>query len=411
MNDLNIILFDDKTRSQLLPFTFTRPTADIRVGILTLREKWEHYFEQSTSTLSADYLRNKFPLNIGQENLFLNGSVIPNEKLVQQIKLLRSGEAIRDGQTVIAWRTSGKKPYLLHKANGEWYPIIDDDQCVHPQSNYVKLNYIWEIFLENEPAIRSDFYLLIANKTSQPLHESNTIIGDSNLLFIEEGATVLASTLNTTKGPIYIGKDAEVMEGSLLRGPIAVCEHATIKMGTKVYSATTVGPYSKVGGELNNVVIFGYSNKAHDGFLGNAVIGEWCNLGADSNNSNLKNNYSEVNVWNYLTEAMVNSGLQFCGLFMGDHSKCSINTMFNTGTIVGVSANIFGTGFPPKHIPSFSWGGSDKGFTTYTFRKALETAEQVFARRGKKFDENEKAILKHVFKLTARYRKWDGLID
>ncbi|MBK9463057.1 MAG: GlmU family protein [Sphingobacteriales bacterium] len=401
---MNIIIFDDYTRRQLLPFTFTRPIAGIRVGILTIRQKWEKYFEQPSCTLSADYLRKKFPLHIGNENLFINGSVLPNAKLVEQINNLKPGQAIVDGKIAIAVRISGKKPPLLHKANGEWEPLVDEHECQQPNTNYVKISYLWEIFSENGQALKADFDLLTQNRQSQPLSNTNTVIGDPQLIFLEEGAKVEGAFLNTTNGPIYVGKHAEIMEGSMIRGPFALCKHSTVKMGAKIYGATTIGPYSKVGGEISNSVIFGYSNKAHDGFLGNSVLGEWCNLGADTNNSNLKNNYSEVSIWDYTQKKYINSGLRFCGLFMGDHSKSGINTMFNTGTIVGICANIFGTGYPLKYIPSFSWGGADKGFITHNLKKALETAIEVYARRGKLFDHTEAELLRDVHKMTKAYR-------
>ena len=261
------------------------------------------------------------------------------------------------------------------------------------------IDHVWDIFSKNGDAIKQDFDLITKNKTSLHLSKSNTVIGDPKLIFLEEGAIVEASILNTTAGPIYIGKDAEVMEGSMVRGPFALGEHSALKLGTKIYGPTTVGPHSKIGGEVNNSVIFGYSNKGHDGFLGNSVIGEWCNLGADTNNSNLKNNYSSVKLYNYSKKAMLDSGLQFCGLIMGDHSKCGINTMFNTGTVVGVGANIFGGGFPPTHIPSYSWGGAD-GMMEYQFEKMIETADRVFQRRNLFISELDISILRTIFTET-----------
>ena len=266
----------------------------------------------------------------------------------------------------------------------------------------LKVETTWDIFSKNGAAIKADFDLITKNRTSAPIPEK-TVAFNSEAIFIEEGAKLPLCVLNATDGPIYIGKNAEIMEGSMVRGPFALCEESTLKMGTKIYGSTTVGPHSKVGGEVNNSVFFGYSNKGHDGFLGNSVIGEWCNLGADTNNSNLKNNYAEVRLWSYETENFAKTGLQFCGLMMGDHSKCGINTMFNTGTVVGVSANIFGSGFPRNFIPSFSWGGA-KGFTTYLTSKAFEVAKVVMLRRGIELSEQESAILEHVFELSAAYR-------
>lgn len=404
-NNINIIVFDDETRRSLFPFTLTRPVAGIRIGILSIRQKWEKYFEQPISTLCADYLRKKFPMKLGDENLFVNGSVLPNADLVAQIKQLQPQQAIIDGKVLIAARMSGKKPSLLHKSSGEWVVLTDDFVAQSPKCSYVKISYLWEIFTENALSLKADFELLTHQQTSQTLSDTNTVIGRRDLIFLDEGASVEGACLNTTAGPIYIGKHAEVMEGSLIRGPFALCKHSTLKMGAKIYGATTIGPYSKVGGEVSNSVIFGYSNKAHDGFLGNSVLGEWCNLGADTNNSNLKNNYGDVTLWDYIEAKYVNTGLQFCGLFMGDHSKSGINTMFNTGTVVGVCCNVFGAGYPPKYVPSFSWGGSEAGgFVTHNIRKALATAEQVYHRRDKKLDAIESDLLQHVHKITAEYR-------
>jgi UDP-N-acetylglucosamine diphosphorylase/glucosamine-1-phosphate N-acetyltransferase len=268
---------------------------------------------------------------------------------------------------------------------------------------YTSVENVWDIFSKNGDAIKADFDLITRGRTSQPLSTSNTVIGDAKQIFLEEGAIVEASILNTNAGPIYIAKDSEIMEGSVVRGPFSLGEHAALKLSTKIYGPTTVGPHSKVGGEVNNSVIFAYSNKGHDGFLGNSVIGEWCNLGADTNNSNLKNNYGNVKLYNYAQDKMIDTGLQFCGLIMGDHSKCGINTMFNTGTVVGVGANIFGGGFPPTHIPSFSWGGAD-GMEEYKFDKMIETANRVYARRNLTVDAVEKDILEKVFKNTEATR-------
>ena len=269
--------------------------------------------------------------------------------------------------------------------------------------NILTIEHTWDIFSKNGDAIVEDFNLITKDRQSQPIPATVNTINPEHI-FIEKGATVNFATLNASSGPIYIGRDAEVMEGSMVRGPLALCNNATLKLGTRVYGPTTVGPYSKIGGEVNNSVIFAHSNKGHDGFLGNSVIGEWCNLGADTNNSNLKNNYAEVRLWDYQTEGFAKTGLQFCGLMMGDHSKCGINTMFNTGTVVGVSANIFGSGFPRNFVPSFSWGGH-KGFVTYKTNKAFEVAEVVMARRKEEFTEKDKAMLEHVFEETKQYRR------
>ncbi len=389
---MNYILFDGPNRNNLLPFTFTRPVADIRIGILTIREKWEHWLKATTTTLTEEHLSTKWPLVEMEENVMINASYLPNESLVDQITSLQNGQSLVDGDTIVAFYTTDDEE-----------KEIEDYEQIAITSQPLTVKYTWDIFSKNGEAIEADFELLTEDRESEPLPDSVFAVHPERI-FIEEGATVLNASLNATNGSIYIGKDAEVMEGSVIRGPFALCEHATTKLATKAYGPTTVGPYSKIGGEVNNSVIFGYSNKGHDGFLGNSVIGEWCNLGADTNNSNLKNNYAEVRLWDYNTEGFAKTGLQFCGLMMGDHSKCGINTMFNTGTVVGVSANIFGAGFPRNFIPSFSWGGSS-GTQTYLTKKAFEVAEIVMKRRGIEFTEDDKAILEHVFEETKQYRR------
>ena len=388
---MNYILFDGEHRDALLPFTYTRPVAEIRIGILTIREKWELFLGSTTTTVTEDYLSEKYPMVEMEQNIMINASYTPNEALVHQIKNLKENQAVYDGDIMVAF-------FSLEDQ------VIDIDtlevfQC---EGELLKVETTWDIFSKNAAAIKADFKLLTDNRISAPIPEQ-TVAFNPEAIFIEEGAQLPLCVLNATNGPIYIGKDAEIMEGSMIRGPFALCEGSILKMGTKIYGPTTVGPHSKVGGEVNNSVFFGYSNKGHDGYLGNSVIGEWCNLGADTNNSNLKNNYSEVRLWSYETENFAKTGLQYCGLMMGDHSKCGINTMFNTGTVVGVSANIFGSGFPRNFIPSFSWGGA-KGFTTFLTSKAFEVATEVMKRRGHEFSSQESAILEQVFELSAVYR-------
>lgn len=390
---MNYILFDGPARNALLPFTFTRPVADILIGILTIRQKWELYLGSTTTTLTEEYLSEKFPMVELEENVMINASFLPNPVLAEIVSNLEPNQAVFKGDEVIAFYTNDEQ----EEVDFDSYEIIDyNDDCLTVQ-------HTWDIFAKNDAAIRADFEFLTEDRTSQPITKSVNVIAPENI-FIEEGAKLEYVTLNAATGPIYIGKDAEIMEGSVIRGPFALCDHAQVKLATKIYGATTVGPHSRVGGEVNNSVLFGYSNKGHDGFLGNSVLGEWCNIGADSNNSNLKNNYEEVKLWSYETEGFAKTGLQFCGLMMGDHSKCGINTMFNTGTVVGVSANIFGSGFPRNFVPSFSWGGAS-GFTTYITKKAFETARLVMSRRNMEFDEREAAILEHVFEETKKWRK------
>ncbi len=390
---MNYILFDGPVRNQLLPFTYTRPVADIRVGILTIREKWEQYLKTTTTTVTEDYLSDKYPMVEMEENIMLNASYLPNPELIELIIGLEKNQAIFKDEDVIAFFTTEAEEDI----------DFDKFEAIEFDNDILKIEHTWDIFSKNGEAIQQDFDLLKYERTSQPIPSSNNVIAPENI-FIEEGAKLEFTTLNASSGPIYIGKNAEIMEGSTIRGPLALCDDATIKLGAKIYGPTTVGPFSKVGGEVNNSVLFGYSNKGHDGFLGNSVLGEWCNLGADTNNSNLKNNYAEVRLWDYDTERFARTGLQFCGLMMGDHSKCGINTMFNTGTVVGVNANIFGSGFPRNFVPSYSWGGAS-GFSTYLTKKAFEVAEVVMSRRNIEFTLQDKAILEHVFEITKKYRK------
>lgn len=376
----------------MLPFTFTRPVADIRMGILTIREKWEKYLQTTTSTITEDYLSNKWPMVEMEENVMINASFLPTNELVEQIRDLKEGEAIFHEEDVVAF-------FAFEDQD------INFDTCVSIElkGKPFRVEHTWDIFKLNGEAILADFELLTAGRESQPISSTNQVSAPENI-FLEKGAKVECSILNASEGPIYIGANAEIMEGSIVRGSLALCDHATLKLGAKIYGPTTVGPHSKVGGEVNNSVILGYSNKGHDGFLGNSVLGEWCNIGADTNTSNLKNNYAEVRLWDYATEGFAPTGLQFCGLMMGDHSKCGINTMFNTGTVVGVSANIFGAGFPRNFIPSFSWGGSG-GTTTYKTNKAFEVAEKVMARRSIELTEDDKEIMEHIFEETKQWRR------
>ncbi|GGA76342.1 glucose-1-phosphate thymidylyltransferase [Flavobacterium palustre] len=390
---MNYILFDGPARNALLPFTFTRPVADILIGIMTIRQKWERYLGSTITTLTEEYLSAKYPMVELEENVMINASFLPNDVLAEMVSNLEPNQAIFKGEEVIAFFTNDSQ----EEVDFDNYEIIEyNEDCLTVMNT-------WDIFSKNDAAIREDFEFLTEDRKSQPIPQSVNVISSENV-FIEEGAQLEFVTLNASTGPIYIGKDTLIMEGSLIRGPFALCEGAVVKMGAKVYGATTVGTYSKIGGEINNSVLFGYSNKGHEGFLGNSVLGEWCNIGADSNNSNLKNNYDEVRLWSYETEGFAKTGLQFCGLMMGDHSKCGINTMFNTGTVVGVSSNIFGSGFPRNFVPSFSWGGA-AGFTIYVTKKAFETAKLVMGRRNIEFDEKEAAILEHVFEETKKWRK------
>jgi len=390
---MNYILFDGPSRNNLLPFTFTRPVADIRIGILTIREKWEKVLDTTTTTITEDYLADKYPMVELDENIMINASFLPNMELVEMLKNLKENQAIFKDEDVIAFFTKETQ----EEVDLEAYEAIEFNNDI------LKIEHTWDIFSKNGEAIQEDFNLITRGRQSQLIPKS-VYCNNAKNIFVEEGAIIETSVLNASKGPIYIGKNTEIMEGNMIRGPFALCENATVKMASKIYGPTTIGPYSTVGGEVNNSVLFGYSNKGHDGYLGNSVIGEWCNLGADTNNSNLKNNYAEVKLWDYNTEGFTKTGLQFCGLIMGDHSKCGINTMFNTGTVVGVNANIFGSGFPRNFVPSFSWGGH-KGFTTYLTKKAFEVARIVMSRRNVEFTEQDAAILEHVFEETKTFRR------
>ena len=396
----NLILFDSDVRDRLLPLTYTRPVGEIRIGILTIREKWEKWLKGKVSYITQEYLGDKYPIEIKRENYVINAAILPNGPLCHLIEQLETNEALLYKGDLVAARFNQEQfTRLMRNEDLEELSGINLEGA-----EFARIDSLSDVFRLNDQDLRNDFRLLTSGRQSQPLSSSNQIIGED--IFLEEGAKVECATLNASTGPIYIGKDAEVMEGALVRGPLALCDHAQLKMGAKIYGATTIGPWCKVGGEVHNSVFFAYSNKGHDGFLGNSVIGEWCNLGADSNNSNLKNNYEEVRLWNYASGKFDPTGTQFCGLFMGDHSKCGINTMFNTGTVVGVSANIFGHGFPRQFIPSFAWGGA-QGFTTFKTDKAFETAERVMARRNKTFSAEDRLILLRVFEDSAKYRAWE----
>ena len=391
---MNYILYDGSVRNALLPFTYTKPVADLRIGILTIRQKWEKHLGFTTTTLTEEYLEEKYPMVEMAKNVMINASFLPTTSLVEIINGLKENQAVYNNNEVIAFYTAENQ----EEVNFEAYDKIEFKDDV------LQICNTWDLFSLNDAAIRLDFDLITEGRDSKPIPKGVNYLNKEDI-FIEEGAEVLFSTLNASTGPIYIGKDALIMEGSLVRGPFSLGNDAVLKMGVKIYGATTVGPNCKVGGEVNNSVIMGNSNKGHEGYLGNSVLGEWCNIGADSNNSNLKNNYAEVKLWSYETERFAKTGLQFCGLMMGDHSKCAINTMFNTGTVVGVSANIYGSNFPRNFIPSFSWGGA-AGFSEYQVSKAIETASLVFARKGLEFDVQEQRILQHVFELTSKYRNF-----
>lgn len=397
----NIILFDDKdTWTDLLPIVYTRPISDIRIGILTIKEKWQKYFpDHDFSCLTAEYLSVKYPTNITDDNLFIAGNCCPDKNFADAVSVLGNGEALAYNGELVAYRGTmeGFKSVNMEKA------------APYTASSLTMLHQLYDIFLLNGSEMRRDYHIIIAGRESQPLSETCTIVGPYRLddgcpaIFIEEGATVEAVTLNTTGGPIYIGKDAVIMEGVCIRAPFAACRHSQVNMGAKIYGATTLGPYCKVGGELNNVVMIGYSNKAHDGFLGNAVIGEWCNIGAGTNASNLKNDYTEIKLWNYRAHRFLRTGLQFCGLIMGDHSKAGINCMFNTATVIGVGVNVHGAGFPRNFVASFS-EGSVAGYTDVSVVKFFDIAKRMMARRGIELSETDKEIFESIYRIAENYK-------
>ncbi len=392
---INFILFDDQSRISLRPLTFFRPVSAIRSGILTITEKWEKHLNYPVSHLTETYLQEKFPLKVGADNYLINGSILPNQELIAEILSLNADTSLMSGETIIAIHLTAEN--LKHFRLG----VAPDLKSVETKTPFVKINNTWDIFGKNKKAIVEDFKLITHNRKSAEISASNHLLG--NNLFVEEGVTIECSTINTLKGPVYIGKNTEIMPGCHIEGPVALCEHSVLKMGTLIYKGTTIGPWCKAGGEINNCVMFGYSSKAHDGFLGDSVIAEWCNLGAGTTTSNLKNNYEAVKQWSYSENKFVTTGLQFCGLVMGDHTKTGISSMFNSGTTAGVCSNIFGVSYQRNFIPSFVWGGTS-GFRKHKLDEALDTAKAVYARRNLPFNELEENIFKTVFELTGDNR-------
>jgi UDP-N-acetylglucosamine diphosphorylase/glucosamine-1-phosphate N-acetyltransferase len=395
----NIILFGDDHWFDLLPLTFTRPICELRVGILTIREKWEIYLEGKGSFITQDYLAAKYPIHIEKDNILINSSFLPDKQLVNYIKQLKLNEAILLGDELVAARLSDEQFESLSDGNDALRNLTGIDLAKESGIQFSRITRPYHIFALNGQEIQNDFTLITKNRLSADISDTNKIFG-KHPVFLEEGASMEYCIINTENGPVYIGKNALVMEGSMIRGGFAACEGSVVKMGAKIYGPTTAGPHCRIGGEINNTVFLANSNKSHDGYMGNSVIGEWCNIGADTNTSNLKNNYLPVRIWSYVSEGFEDTGLQFCGLIMGDHSKTGINTMLNTGTVVGVASNIFGDGFPRTFIPSFSWGGA-AGFTSHKVNKAIETAEIVLSRRNQELTPEDKKILEHIYLNTA----------
>ncbi len=394
---MNYILFGDQARNHFLPFTFIRPLADVRVGILTMREKWEMLLQAKTSSLTVDYLSQKYPLVKEEDNVLINSSVFPTSELVNELSLLLPNQTLVSGDVLIAHRLRDSD---IDNLDGE---ILDAVTPIETTTSIRKLSYLWDFITMNGSAIIEDYTLLTSGRESQPLPSHVRVVAPENI-FVEAGAILEHVMINASEGPVYIGRDAVIMDGAMIRGPVAIGKGSMVKMGARIYGNTTIGPVSKVGGEVNNSVIFGYSNKGHDGFLGHSVVGEWCNIAADTNTSNLKIDYNDIRLWDYAEEAFVTTGLQYCGTFMGDHSKCGINTMFNTGTVIGINAQVFGSGYMRNFIPSFTWG-SVAGFTPVKIEKAIQTARLVYGRRNMEFKKVDEDILRYVFENTVSYRK------
>jgi UDP-N-acetylglucosamine diphosphorylase/glucosamine-1-phosphate N-acetyltransferase len=398
----NIILFDNEISEHLLPLTSTKPTCELRVGILTIREKWEKWLDAPAFHITRDYLAGKYGLDYSDDNYVINGSVLPSEQLCALIRQMEDNEAyLRGDELIVAKVGVGQLEKLIKDEE------IDELTGMDLQNTqYSKIDRLWDLYQLNAQEIQSDFALLTRDRSSQPISNSNRIIGNPAHIFLEEGAVVEGASLNCQAGPIYIGRGAEVMEGSLLRGPISIGEAATVMMGSRIYGGSTIGPHCKAGGEISNSILQSYSNKQHDGFLGHSVIGEWCNIGANTVTSNLKNNYEEVKLWNYKEERFVATGSQFCGLIMGDHAKTGINTMLNSGTVIGVGANVFGAGYPRTFIPSFAFGGPH-GYQTFPIEKAFQMMERMMARRDVNFSSEDRLIVMRVFEDSAKYRRWE----
>ncbi|MXV37783.1 glucose-1-phosphate thymidylyltransferase [Flavobacteriaceae bacterium Ap0902] len=381
---MNVVLFCKQEQQLLLPLTYMKPAGELRMGILTFKERWQKLLDASISYLTEAYLSDLFPLQAASENIFIHSCYLPTYDLVNQIKLLKVGEVLKLNDEVIAFKGS-----LEDFQNENFQKIINF------KNKLIHINRPYDLFSYNQEALDFDFQLLTKDRKSASISNTNGVINPSNI-FLEEGAKVEFAVLNATAGSIYIGRDAEICEGSLVRGGLALCDHAKLNLGTKIYGATTIGPWCKVGGEVNNSILTAYSNKGHDGFLGNSVIGEWCNLGADTNNSNLKNNYSEVKLWDYTQDLFENTGLQFCGLIMGDHSKSAINTQFNTGTVTGVFANVFKVGFPPNKVNSFTWGGSSES-PKFNLEAAYQVADRMMQRRKVELTPEIKSLIAYLY--------------
>ncbi|MGQ8337624.1 GlmU family protein [Sunxiuqinia sp. A32] len=394
---MNLILVDGNNHQSLLPLTYTKPASELRIGILTLREKWKKRITGNYSWKTEEYLQSKFPCHVESQNLLVNSTVCASDELVGEVLKLELGEGLQANGKFVAAIVSADKVATMNidEVDLSWNEL---------EHEVTFIQFPWDIHENNGAQLKLDFELLTKGRKSQNINTSNHLANPENI-FVEEGAKIEFSSINASAGPVYIGRNAEIMEGSLVRGPFALLDHSVVNMGSKIYGATTVGPFSKVGGEINQSVIEGYSNKGHDGFLGHSVLGEWCNLGAGTNVSNLKNTYDKVKVWSYADRRFVQTGLQFSGLIMGDHSKAGINTMFNTGTVVGVGCNIHGANFPRQFVPSFADGGAG-GYKTHLLKSVFFTAKKVMARRGKELTIIDQDILQKVFEQSVPFRRF-----
>jgi UDP-N-acetylglucosamine diphosphorylase/glucosamine-1-phosphate N-acetyltransferase len=390
---MNAVLFDDPViRGQLLPLTFTRPVASLRVGILTIAEKWKARLSADVSFATQSYLAGKFPQTTTSDNYWINGALCPDDAFIAVLRILKPNDAIEKNGRILAVRTADDEVPEVIKGTVHAYP-----------SDVALIDQPWKVFQLNGPQLRADFEMITKGRNSHPVTDKPTVVYNAANVFLEEGVSTRAAILNAEIGPIYLGKNSQVQEGAIIRGPFSLGEGSIVNMGGKMRGDTSIGHNCKVGGEIANSVVYGFSNKSHEGYLGNSVIGEWCNLGADTNTSNMKNNYDLVRLWSHVKKDFVNTGLYFCGLIMGDHSKAGINTMFNTGSMVGVNSNVLGGGYPPNFIPSFSWAGEN----TYDIEKALATAERAMGRRNQKITDTDKVILREVFAMTAQERNWE----
>jgi UDP-N-acetylglucosamine diphosphorylase/glucosamine-1-phosphate N-acetyltransferase len=390
---MNYLLFDGNSRQSFLPLTYTKPIAELRIGILTVKEKWDLYLKTVCSYDTVSYLQEKYSKVLGDKNIFINACILPNQQLAESIHSLSAGQALYYKNLLVAYCCNKQEESV---EISEYQHISYIHQLSH-------LSKVTDFFLLNSQEIEADFELMTKGRTSEPIPKGVQTINEEQI-FIEEGVKVLFSSLNASEGAIYIGSNATIMEGCHVRGPFSLGSNSTLKMGAKIYGGTTIGPHSKIGGEVSDSIVMGYSNKGHDGYLGNAVVGEWCNFGAGSTNSNLKNNYSNVKLWNYQLNDYKDTQLKFCGLIMGDYSKLGINTSINTGTVIGACVSYAGGGVPKKFLPSFSWANGSSN-AVYDFKKAMGTAKIVMGRRNIPFKIEDFAILKKVFEQTAKYRE------